>query len=243
VVHGRIQCPFHAWQFSAENGRCEAIPYAKRIPAQAALTPWPTDERNGLVMIYVDPDGKAPEWYVDTVPELADPQWILAANLEWTMHTHMHEVLENVFDTAHLKYVHGSADVPKITKVDADAPGKIDFEVRGEAADHSSDLDITLWGLGVQRLHYKLQLPVFELDTMLPLDEERVHARTRLYMHDLGSPEANQTVAGEIAKELDRQVQCDIQIFDHKRHVAEPLLCDGDGPIPIFRRWTQQFYY
>ena len=61
-------------------------------------------------------------------------------------------------------------------------------------------------------------------------------------MRDLGSPEANQTVAEEIAKELDRQVPSDIQIFEHKRHLAEPLLCDGDGPIPVFRRWTQQFY-
>ena len=22
----------------------------------------------------------------------------------------------------------------------------------------------------------------------------------------------------------------------------KPLLCDGDGPIPIFRRWCTQFY-
>ncbi len=242
LVDGKIQCPFHNWQYAAEDGRCAAIPYAKRIPPNVSLTPWHTDERNGLVMVYVDPEGGAPEWHVDHVPELDDPQWILVAQLEWSIKTHVHEVLENVFDTAHLKYVHGSDEVPQITKTDDDAPGKLYFEIRGEAEDRASDLDITLWGLGVQKLHYKLQIPVFELDTLLPIDEERVHARTRLYMRDLGSPEANQTVAGEISKELDRQVQCDIQIFEHKRHLAEPLLCDGDGPIPVFRRWTQQFY-
>ncbi len=138
--------------------------------------------------------------------------------------------------------MHGSEDVPRITKTDSDAPGKLYFEIRGEARDNASDLDVTLWGLGVQKLHYKLQIPVFELDTMLPIDEERVQARTRLYMHDLGNPETNRAVADEVAKELDRQVQADIQIFEHKRHMAEPLLCDGDGPIPVFRRWTEQFY-
>jgi len=242
VVKGQLRCPFHHWEFATDDGQCSAIPYAKRIPPKAALDAWPTAERNGLVMIYFSPDRSAPEWEVDIVPELDDPQWIKAADLEWTIKTHMHEVLENVFDTAHLKYVHGSEEVPRIEKTDADHPGKIDFEVRGDAPEGISDLDITLWGLGVQRLRYKLQIPVFELDTMLPLDEERVYAKTRLYMKDLGSADANQAVAGEIAKELDRQVEGDIRIFENKRHMAEPLLCDGDGPIPIYRRWTEQFY-
>ena len=80
------------------------------------------------------------------------------------MRTLCHEVLDNVFDTAHVKYVHG-----------------------GDAA-------------------------------------------------------INETVGAEIAKELDRQVQADMVIFEHKRHVAEPVLCDGDVPIPVFRRYAQQFY-
>ena len=61
-------------------------------------------------------------------------------------------------------------------------------------------------------------------------------------LNDLGDAATNETVAGEIAKELDRQVELDRQIFDHKRHVADPILCDGDGPIPVFRRFAQQFY-
>jgi nitrite reductase/ring-hydroxylating ferredoxin subunit len=240
-VDGQLRCPFHHWRFSAEDGRCSAIPYAQRIPPNAALDSWPCEERNGLVMLYYDPDRAEPAWRVDEVAELADPQWIKVADLEWTMKTHMHEVLENVFDTAHIKYVHEGSEVPRIEQVE-ESPGKIDFAMRGDASDGTSDLDITLWGLGIQRLRYKLKLPVFELDTMLPLDEETVFARTRLYMKDQGSAELNQAIAGEIAKELDRQVQSDIQIFEHKKHQAEPLLCDGDGPIPVYRRWTEQFY-
>ncbi len=242
VEGGRLHCPFHGWQFDASDGRCAAIPYAKRVPPGAALGAWPTDERNGLVMIYFDAERKEPEWFVDDVPELHEPEWILASNLEWTIPTHAHEVLENVFDTAHLQYVHGGPEIPVVQNVDDSSPGKVEYEIRGEAEGGNSDLDITLWGLGVQRLRYRIEVPLFELDTLLPIDEDTCYARTRLYIRDLGSAEANEMVAGEVAKELDRQVQADIAIFEHKRHVAEPILCDGDGPIPVFRRWTQQFY-
>jgi phenylpropionate dioxygenase-like ring-hydroxylating dioxygenase large terminal subunit len=241
VTQDGLRCPFHHWAFDLRDGRCTKVPYANRIPAAAGLGVWHTQERNGLLMVWVDPEGKPPMFEVDTVPELDDPRYVKAAELEWTMHTHCHEVLENVFDTAHLRYVHGSSSVPEVRNIE-ESPGRIEFEIRGTDGDANSDLDITLWGMGVQRLLYKIQLPVFELDTLVPVDEETVYAKTRLYMQDLGDPAANESVAAEIAQELDRQVQADNIIFQHKRHVAEPILCDGDGPIPIFRRFAQQFY-
>ena len=39
-----------------------------------------------------------------------------------------------------------------------------------------------------------------------------------------------------------RQMEQDIPIWSNKRFRARPVLCDGDGPIPEFRRWAQQFY-
>tara|TARA_B100000780_G_C20860131_1_gene341932 strand:- start:297 stop:599 length:303 start_codon:yes stop_codon:yes gene_type:complete len=34
----------------------------------------------------------------------------------------------------------------------------------------------------------------------------------------------------------------DMPIWDNKSYVAQPLLCDGDGPINKFRKWVGQFY-
>ena len=34
----------------------------------------------------------------------------------------------------------------------------------------------------------------------------------------------------------------DMPIWDHKSYVADPILCDGDGPINKFRKWVSQFY-
>jgi hypothetical protein len=34
----------------------------------------------------------------------------------------------------------------------------------------------------------------------------------------------------------------DMPIWDNKSYVADPILCDGDGPINKFRKWVSQFY-
>ena len=34
----------------------------------------------------------------------------------------------------------------------------------------------------------------------------------------------------------------DVPIWDNKSYVANPILCDGDGPINKFRKWVSQFY-
>src|SRR5512139_1384917 len=36
-----IECPFHAWRFGTD-GQCKAVPYAKRMPKQAAVRKWQT---------------------------------------------------------------------------------------------------------------------------------------------------------------------------------------------------------
>ena len=43
-------------------------------------------------------------------------------------------------------------------------------------------------------------------------------------------------------REVSRQLEQDIPIWENKIHHDRPLLCDGDGPIGIFRRWCKQFY-
>ena len=57
VVDGEnIRCPFHAWEFDGD-GACAKIPYAEKIPPRAKLGCWPIVEKNGVVMVWHDPDG------------------------------------------------------------------------------------------------------------------------------------------------------------------------------------------
>ena len=34
----------------------------------------------------------------------------------------------------------------------------------------------------------------------------------------------------------------DVAIWEHKKWLEAPMLCDGDGPIGDLRRWYAQFY-
>src|SRR3954470_19004918 len=62
VVDGRLQCPYHGWQFDAE-GRCAAIPSlgpAGTPPPRADLRgPWAVEERGGWGWLAPAPTGGA----------------------------------------------------------------------------------------------------------------------------------------------------------------------------------------
>ena len=49
-------------------------------------------------------------------------------------------------------------------------------------------------------------------------------------------------VGDALVRELERQMEEDIVIFDHKVWVDPPALAPDDGPIVRFRRWARQFY-
>ena len=59
VVGDRIRCPFHALEF-AGSGRCARIPYAKRIPPRAEIRSWRVCEKNGMVLVHFDKQGRPP---------------------------------------------------------------------------------------------------------------------------------------------------------------------------------------
>jgi 3-ketosteroid 9alpha-monooxygenase subunit A len=49
-------------------------------------------------------------------------------------------------------------------------------------------------------------------------------------------------VGARVREGVSRQLGQDIPIWENKIQHEQPLLCDGDGPIGMFRRWCQQFY-
>ena len=45
-----IRCPFHSWKWNDE-GNCEDIPYAKRIPSKAVTRSWQVKEESDDIMV------------------------------------------------------------------------------------------------------------------------------------------------------------------------------------------------
>ena len=75
VIGETIRCPFHGWQFNAEDGKCSSIPYCDEIPERARIRTWHVDEKNGEVYVWFHPENTGPQWALPDLPELGDPNW------------------------------------------------------------------------------------------------------------------------------------------------------------------------
>ena len=56
VKGDEIACPFHDWRWGGD-GKCKAIPYARRIPLRARTGSSRGVERNGQLMVWHDTEG------------------------------------------------------------------------------------------------------------------------------------------------------------------------------------------
>src|SRR4249919_2564897 len=77
VKGDEIACPFHDWRWGGD-GKCKAIPYAKRIPLRARTRTWSTLERNGQLFVWHDSQGGQP------IPEQDIPEIEAATSDAWT---------------------------------------------------------------------------------------------------------------------------------------------------------------
>ena len=59
VKGNEIACPFHDWRWGGD-GRCKAVPYARRVPMRARTSTWQTLEQDGLLFVWNDPEGNPP---------------------------------------------------------------------------------------------------------------------------------------------------------------------------------------
>ncbi|MBV9832694.1 MAG: Rieske 2Fe-2S domain-containing protein, partial [Marmoricola sp.] len=75
VKGDEIACPFHDWRWGGD-GKCKAIPYARRIPLRARTQKYETVVRNGLLMVWHDHEGSAADHEVlpPELDDIMDPQ-------------------------------------------------------------------------------------------------------------------------------------------------------------------------
>jgi hypothetical protein len=94
-------------------------------------------------------------------------------------------------------------------------------------------------GLGYQRFTGALDTVMMGVSTPISADRKEL----RFVFAEPKNMNPGQKMIAEYAKmELCRQVEGDIPIWEHKKYLESPVLCDGDGPIHQFRKWYRQFY-
>jgi phenylpropionate dioxygenase-like ring-hydroxylating dioxygenase large terminal subunit len=244
VTGTRIRCPFHAWEFEGRTGECVAVPYAKRVPPSARVGHYPTVERNGSIFAWYHPEDAPPGFEIPELPEATSNDWSTPDRYEWIIHSQIQELGENGVDSAHFRYVHGALNVP-IAEVEVDGPYRRNFQpvqLRTPRGDVEGGIDARVYGMGFAATRFTGICETLELACSTPLDEHRVRVRYAFIQPRVDGKDPVGGVAAAIIRDIVKQMNEDIPIWENKTFHPQPLLCDGDGPIPEYRRWCRQFY-
>ena len=96
-------------------------------------------------------------------------------------------------------------------------------------------------GFGVTR--FRGVVETLLLITGAPVADELHRTTIRFSVKEIeGNAEASANVGRAFIAELERQYGQDLPIWENKIHLEHPVLCDGDGPIALLRKFYRQFY-
>lgn len=264
LAHGTVKgdtiaCPFHDWRWSGD-GRCAAIPYARRVPPRAKTRAWTALERNGQLYVWHDPEGNPPPPGV-TIPVIegvGDPEW---SDWSWNSlrveNSNCREIVDNVVDMAHFYYVHYAFphyfknvfDGHVATQYMESTPrGDVDLGtlstgggLRSDASYHGPSYMIDkLWsdvGGGVE-------LESVLINCHYPIDENSFMLMYGAIVKKLpGMTDEQAADAARLTSEgLAVGFEQDVEIWKNKTRIDNPLLTEEDGPVYQLRRWYEQFY-
>lgn len=247
-----LVCPFHGWSWGGD-GFCDNIPYAKRIPAKARIKSWPTTVQNGLLFVWNDPEGHAPiaEQHPQRKEDYYSGEWTDWNMVKLTIHSNCRELVDNMADMAHFGPVHYST--VKTFKNIQDGHCFTQYMSGGHeilteegqiftsVAIYEGPAYMTTTMTGMMNGQ---EVVTHLLVTHVPVTTEQFDIRFGVMMKKIPglSAEANQAAVDQYTQMcVDSFIQ-DVEIWNNKIRVDNPLLCDGDGPVHMVRKWYSQFY-
>lgn len=259
VVGNCIQCPFHGWEFG-KDGTCEHIPYNPadcKPPSNARVKPWPVMERNGMIWVWYDIEGKPPAWEIPAIPAIENRRARWHGRTSNQVMCHVSEIPENGPDTAHLAFLHSDFIIPGLTFFSH--TWNADWVPLKEPNHHLAVMNlqqqIAFLGKGIPGTKVQVNImqcgptcvqlnfltpmgTIYVIETLAPISPFLVQAYNCVWA-DACVP---RFMAKAVLKSLTIQFERDIPIWNHKNAVRAPLAVKGDGPLLLFRRWYKQFY-
>lgn len=260
VKGDEVACPFHDWRWGGD-GRCKQIPYSKRVPLRARTASWPTLDQDGMLFVWNDPEGSPPpaDVVIPRIEGATSDEWTDWLWYETTIDANCREVVDNVVDMAHFFYVHYS--FPTFFKNVFEghtatqhmrATGRPDArpqEQDGKPKTTGSNSLAAYHGPSFMiddlTYHYETgdQQSVL-INCHYPVDANRFVLQYGIIVKR--SPSMPGSAAEELAAGMAQFIKLgfeqDIQIWQNKARIDNPLLCEEDGPVYQLRRWYEQFY-
>lgn len=244
VEGGELKCPFHAWKFDGQ-GKCTDVPYKKAIfPKKADIPKWDIVERNGMIMAWHHAECEPPQWELPELVEYGHDEWTDYKFREWTIKTRNQEMAENAVDTAHFHYLHGTQNLPDAR---IENNGHVlnvvsNTVTRSPMGPVEGEIQVEMHAFGFTTTRFVGIVETLLVNSVTPIDEDYVHCRFAFMVKKMGGRSVTEGIGAAYIREIERQLEQDIPIWENKRHVKPPILCDGDGPIGKYRSWCKQFY-
>ncbi|MDP9182572.1 MAG: aromatic ring-hydroxylating dioxygenase subunit alpha, partial [Actinomycetota bacterium] len=263
VVGENVACPFHSWRWGGD-GKCQEIPYARRVPPRARTRAWQAMELDGQLFVWHDPEGNpAPEDVtIPAIEGFAEGQWT-----DWVWDStvvegsHCREIIDNMVDMAHFYYIHKGLPTyfknvfeghvctqyyAGTTHELAATGAPIDI---GEYEGQQTVSDATYHGPSylVDKLWTKYGDMTFEtvlITCHYPLSSTSFMLNYGMVMKKMPDWDdaTNDMVAGKMLAGIGSGFMEDVKIWKNKTRIDNPLLCEEDGPVYQLRRWYEQFY-
>jgi 3-ketosteroid 9alpha-monooxygenase subunit A len=256
LSHGEVRgnsviCPFHHWSYGPD-GKCNDIPYCKRIPPKARVRSWPTAEQNKLLFVWNDPEGNAPppEVAIPRIDDCFSDQWSDWVIEKWHIKTNCRELIDNIADKAHFAFVH-SVPTAYFGNIFEGHKATQIMVGKGQGPNGEGGLmtRATYFGPAYQITEMKGEMGGFPIDSILlnchvPVTLQSFDLRFGMMVRKMEG--INEDLSRQIAQAYIKGIQDgfyqDVAIWDNKVRIDNPLLCEGDGPIYQLREWYNQFY-
>ena len=258
VKGNEIACPFHDWRWGGD-GKCKAIPYARRVPLRARTQRYETAIVNDQLLIWHDVEGSKADYDIlpPQLPGLAEGEytdWVWVA--EEIEGSHCRELIDNVVDMAHFYYVHFAFPTSfrnvfegHVATQFMESKGRPDKTGGYGDAELFLKSEATYYGPSymINWIHvdYKgFETEVILINCHIPTGPDSF---TLQYGITVKKPEGiDDATAAYISKKYAQMFGegflQDVHIWKNKVPVQNPLLCEEDGPVYQLRRWYEQFY-
>ena len=246
VDGNRLECPFHAWRYNGE-GVVEEIPYSKSIPPQVKRPceiQWQVTEQNRWIWFWYHPEGNAPMWQIEVVPETTDPDWSDYDIYEWNVYGSIQNMAENGVDAAHFKYIHGAASMPDYDYKWGDYWRSASLEMKMGTPRGEVDGGIAFKNIGPGQSWTRFTgiSETLLISCITPVEQDHVRVRFCFTQPKAQAEGPAAGVSRAIIRDICKQFDQDKVVWDRQKYLPGALICAGDGPIAKFRQHYAQFY-
>ncbi|MFS3129506.1 Rieske 2Fe-2S domain-containing protein [Nocardioides sp. Bht2] len=258
VKGDEVACPFHDWRWGGD-GKCKAIPYARRVPLRARTQRYEAVVHNDQVLIWHDPEGSEADHaqLPPVLPGLAEGEFT-----DWVWNTqeiegsNCRELIDNVVDMAHFYYVHLSFPTSfrnvfegQIATQIMESKGRPDVAGGYGSPELFLKSTATYFGpsyminwLDVDYNGFQTEVVLINCHVPTSLDSFTLHYGITVRKPEGLDDDTANYIARKYAQMFGDGFLQDVHIWKNKVPVQNPLLCEEDGPVYQLRRWYEQFY-